>query len=448
MGKILKTLVWLLILGGLIAGGFLTFYRFESQPPEVKISGLSPVLGRDFALQIKIKDTRSGLRWVKVFLQQERQVAILKEEAFPVSFLKGSGVKEKLYRLRVKPVEKGFAEGPVSLVVEACDGSWQHAFRGNLTRKTYQARLDLTPPAVTLLSARVYIARGGSALVLYRVGEPVAQTGVYLNDHFFRGYAVKGHTYAALVGLPVTEKGLTRFTVMAQDQAGNRLEIPVNFYYQRRKYPVYRLRLSEAFLARKMPEFLSRYPEAQKGSLLKTFLWVNEVLRRQNNQEIREITSRLSKEPFRLQGAMKALPHAAKKSDFGEYRKYYYRGRKVSEAWHLGLDLASVAGAEVPAAAPGKVVFAGYLGIYGNTVILDHGLGLYTLYAHLAGLEVPVGREVKAGEIIGHTDTTGLAGGDHLHFSVLVQGVFVQPLEWLDPQWVRYRILGPLSALR
>ena len=102
----------------------------------------------------------------------------------------------------------------------------------------------------------------------------------------------------------------------------------------------------------------------------------------------------------------------------------------------------------VPAAASGKVVFADYLGIYGNTVILDHGLGLYTLYAHLAGIEVQVGQEVSAGETIGHTDTTGLAGGDHLHFSVLVQGVFVTPIEWFDPRWVKGRILGPLEAYR
>ncbi|QJA05698.1 M23 family metallopeptidase [Thermosulfurimonas marina] len=447
MGKFFKTLLWLLLLGGLLAGGGLFFYRYESSPPEVKISGISELLGREFKVRVEVRDPRSGLRSVRIALRQKDRAAVLREETFPVSFLKGSPVKEKVYEFAVRPLEVGLSEGPVELVVQARDGSWQQAFRGNLRQKVLKARLDLTPPAVALLSARVYLARGGSALVLYRVGEPVARTGVYLNEHFFRGYPVKDHLYAALVGLPVTEKGISRFVVLAQDEAGNRLEIPVNYFYQRRKYPVYRLRISEAFLSRKMPEFLSRYPEAQKGSLLETFVWVNETLRQRNNQKIAEITSQVSQEPFRIKGALRALPRAAKRSDFGEYRLYYYKGRKVSESWHLGLDLASVAGAEVPAAAAGKVVFAGYLGIYGNTVILDHGLGLYTVYAHLAGIEVSVGQEVEAGQTIGHTDTTGLAGGDHLHFSVLVQGVFVQPLEWLDPHWVRVRILGPLSAL-
>ncbi len=448
MKTLLKGLVLVLLLALCGAGVFVFLIKLESEAPKVAVEGLPELAGRKLHFTVRVSDRRSGLRSLKVYLLQGKKRVSLGEETYPVSFLKGSEVHERVLSFDISPVEKGFAEGPATLLIEARDASWRNRLQGNLSRQKLNFTLDLTPPRITLLSRTIYIARGGSALVLYRVGEETRRTGVYLNRYFFRGYPLKEGVYAALVGLPVTEIQVKRFFVWAEDAAGNRLEIPVSYYLQKRRYPRVKMRLSDRFLSFKMPEFLARYPEAEKGDLLETFLWVNETLRRRNNQAIAELTSRPSQVPFTLTGAMKALPRAAKRSGFGEHRSYYYRGRKVSEAWHLGLDLASVARSPVPAAAPGRVVFADYLGIYGNTVILDHGLGLYTLYSHLAGVEVRVGQEVSTGEIIGHTDTTGLAGGDHLHFSVLVQGVFVTPIEWLDPRWVKNRILAPLEAYR
>jgi murein DD-endopeptidase MepM/ murein hydrolase activator NlpD len=94
----------------------------------------------------------------------------------------------------------------------------------------------------------------------------------------------------------------------------------------------------------------------------------------------------------------------------------------------------------VHAANRGTVVFADYLGIYGNTVILDHGQGVFTLYSHLSELGAAVGELKDKGAVIGLTGTTGMAGGDHLHFSVLINGVFVTPIEWWDPQWLQLNI--------
>lgn len=447
MKTFLKTLVLLFFLALCGVAGYLFFTRMEGAAPQISVEGLPRLAGRRLSFTVRLRDSGSGLHRVRVLLLQGRKHLLLREETYPLSFWRGSSIKNVSYRFTISPLEKGLGEGPARLVVEAWDASWRNALKGNQARKAFPFALDLTPPRITVLSSTVYIARGGSALVLYRVGEK-ARSGVRLNGRVFRGYPLKKGIYAALVALPVSDTTVREFLVFAEDEAGNRLEIPVNYYVQRRRYPRVRMRISDGFLQRKMPEFLSRYPEAQKEDLLKTFLWVNQTLRQRNNQKIAEITSRPSEISFTLQGPLKALPHSAKRSDFGEHRFYYYRGRRVSQAWHLGLDLASVAHSPVPAAAAGRVVFADYLGIYGNTVILDHGLGLYTLYAHLAGIEVQPGQRVSAGQIIGHTDTTGLAGGDHLHFSVLVQGVFVNPMEWLDPRWVAHRILDPLSLYR
>ncbi len=445
MKTLFKILVLLLVLVAVAGATFLFFMKFESQPPVLELKELSPLAGRKLSFKVQVRDARAGVRKVRVVLAQKDRDQVLLEKEFPTTFLQGSRIKEKTWSLEVDPVQYGFREGEAKVIVEAWDASWREKLKGNFAQKVVSLQLDLTPPAITLLSGLTYIARGGSALVVYQIKEEVASQGVWLNNRFFKGRPLGEGVFAALVALSVQEKSIRKFAIRAEDKAGNALEIPVSYYLKRRSYPSYKMRISEGFLSRKMPEFLSRYPEAQKKNLLQTFLWVNETLRAQNNQEIARLTSEVSDLPFQVRGALRALPRSAKRSDFGEFRTYYYKGRKISQAWHLGLDLASVARSPVPAAAAGKVVFADYLGIYGYTVILDHGLGLYTLYAHLAGVEVSPGAEVEAGQIIGHTDTTGLAGGDHLHFSVLVQGVFVNPVEWLDPQWVKNRILAPLE---
>jgi murein DD-endopeptidase MepM/ murein hydrolase activator NlpD len=93
------------------------------------------------------------------------------------------------------------------------------------------------------------------------------------------------------------------------------------------------------------------------------------------------------------------------------------------------------------------VIFADYLGIYGNCVILDHGLGVQTLYAHLSAFETAAGQAVEKGQAIGRSGMTGLAGGDHLHFTQLVHGRAVNPVEWWDPHWIEDRVLRKLREL-
>jgi murein DD-endopeptidase MepM/ murein hydrolase activator NlpD len=114
---------------------------------------------------------------------------------------------------------------------------------------------------------------------------------------------------------------------------------------------------------------------------------------------------------------------------------------------HLGFDLASTAAAPIVAANAGHVLHAGWLGIYGNAVIVDHGLGIASLYAHLSSVEVAIGTPVVKGQPLGRSGATGLAGGDHLHFTVLVGGNPVNPVEWWDPGWIRDRVDRKLSTV-
>ena len=131
-------------------------------------------------------------------------------------------------------------------------------------------------------------------------------------------------------------------------------------------------------------------------------------------------------------------------SNFAETRTYVHSGRQIDTQVHFGYDLASTKQSPVPAANKGVVAFAGPLTIYGNTVVVDHGLGLQTLYAHLSSIGVKVGDAVEKGQEIGRSGATGLAIGDHLHYEVLVHGISVTPLEWWDAKWIRDRIAKPL----
>ena len=145
------------------------------------------------------------------------------------------------------------------------------------------------------------------------------------------------------------------------------------------------------------------------------------------------------------QGAFLRMPGATR-ATFGERRVYTYNGKEVDRQVHLGTDLASLAQSPVPAANDGRVVFADTLGIYGKTVIIDHGFGLFSLYSHLSSFDTAPGESVARGAAIGRTGTSSLAGGDHLHFSVLVHQTFVNPLEWWDAQWIANNITGKLET--
>lgn len=172
------------------------------------------------------------------------------------------------------------------------------------------------------------------------------------------------------------------------------------------------------------------------------FVWINTELRRRNNQQIGKAVS--SPAGAMLFSGVFSRPQGKTMAGFPDRRRYLYHGKPISRATHLGTDVADVTNAPIRAAAAGRVVHAGPLGIYGNTVILDHGLGVASLYGHLSVVEVKTGQTVTRNQRIGTSGATGLALGDHLHFSVLVGGVFVDPLEWWDPHWIRDNVMSRL----
>lgn len=137
-----------------------------------------------------------------------------------------------------------------------------------------------------------------------------------------------------------------------------------------------------------------------------------------------EIFSRDSRLEFRSRYFWYPLPRVAINSHFGERR--YCHGNQ--ESVHNGVDLAGELGDDVRAPAAGVVVEARHLTEPGNFVMLDHGSGIKTVYAHLSRITVRRGAWVRAGAKIGEIGTTGNSSGPHLHWGAMIAGVYVDPI--------------------
>jgi murein DD-endopeptidase MepM/ murein hydrolase activator NlpD len=181
-----------------------------------------------------------------------------------------------------------------------------------------------------------------------------------------------------------------------------------------------------------------------QGSTIDKFVAINSELRRKNAEKIAGYAAQSA--PELLWGGVAFVPfgNASIEAAFADQRTYVYGGKEVDRQTHLGFDLARVVNSPIQAGNRGKVMHAGMLGIYGNTIIIDHGMGLQSLYAHLSSMAVNVGDMVEKGQEIGRSGMTGMAQGDHLHFTQLVNGQMVNPVEWWDAHWIEDRILRKL----
>ena len=212
-----------------------------------------------------------------------------------------------------------------------------------------------------------------------------------------------------------------------------------------------RIEVDDKFMQRVVPEILAHAPElkldpanATGAGLLPAFLRINGDLRRLNAERITELTG--STAPTRLwSGPFVQLGNSQVEAGFADRRTYVYQGKDVDQQVHLGFDLAVTSAVAVVAANAGKVVNASWLGIYGNCVVIDHGMGVASLYGHLSSIDVKVGDSVTRLQTIGRSGMTGLAGGDHLHFTMLVNAHAVNPVEWWDSHWIQDRVERKLS---
>lgn len=435
--------VLLVLIVAIVAAAVVAIPRLEGSPPVIaEIASLE--LGHaPKTLVAEVSDEGSGLRAVEIRVLSGSGTKTLAQRPFPGSLTTGGDTRSERIEVPLDVSTLGLADGKATLVVVARDWSLRNGFAGNSSERSVPLRIDTKPPSLSAESGLTYVYRGGSAAVVYRIGEETAADGVRVGDTFFQGYPKGGESSdpmerIAVFAIPVDAPKDPRVRVVARDSAGNESEADFPVRVFDREFSESSITLSRSFLDSKVRP-LAEANGLAGADLGESFQNVNETLRGLNEQRIREAV--LESSPSRRwQGAFEQMRNSKVTSRFAEKRTYWWNDRAVSQARHYGFDLASTSGASVTAANAGVVVYAGDLGIYGNCVLIDHGLGLDSLYGHLSELQVAAGDTVSKSQVIGRTGATGLAGGDHLHFAILVGGQYVDPLEWWDPKWVRSHI--------
>jgi murein DD-endopeptidase MepM/ murein hydrolase activator NlpD len=284
------------------------------------------------------------------------------------------------------------------------------------------------------------------------------QSGVRVGDIEYPGFSATGAGPLVDVGADPTTKVAffallhdqplnTRIQAFARDEAGN--EAKVNFVDNvfEKPFKKSRIEIDDKFIGRVVPAIAAASPDEKidTSDLLAGFLQINRDLRKKNNQYLIDLATK-SSAGLMFRDAFQQLGNSQVEAKFADTRTYTYKGKEVDQQVHLGFDLAVTANVPIVASQKGVIVHASDLGIYGNCVVIDHGMGVQSLYGHLSSIGVKVGDTVEKGQQLGRSGMTGLAGGDHLHFTMLVGGQQVTPVDWWSKQWMQDRVLRKIMA--
>lgn len=422
--------------------------RLIGSQPELSLADLAtgmpvsqPSIGRLFPLRVKAANTANGVCSLKVSLFQGG----IGKELVTKTGVAGSWLKSwtRPWTGELsgpdKPIDlaaQGMTAAEAELVIEASDCS----FWGRKAVGHYAVTVDLLPPTLALTSAQHYINQGGADVATYSVSADAVISGIKVGPYEFTGYAkpggASGDRFAFFVwSYELSEE--TQAQVFARDAAGNEATaalVPAKFFkkeFRKRDIPI-----DDKFIETKVRDIIAQTPELKStGDNLKDYIQVNRELRRVNAKFLVDLAKQ-SAPQFYWKDAFRPLTNAAVEASFADYRTYFYNQQEVDKQVHLGFDLAVVEHNPILAAASGRVLLAGFLGIYGNTIIIDHGYGLMTLYAHLSSMDVAKGALIQKDQKIANSGATGLAAGDHLHFSMLIQGIQTNPIEFWDQHWI------------
>ena len=375
---------------------------------------------------------------------------IMSDGTNTISIAKGTftaGIKEQDLVVTY-PKEKGLntKSNSLKLTVLVSDKSMWNFLRGNKAVREINVKVDHQKPNVNIVSNSYSITQGGAGLVIFQASDSnLNELYVIVGETRFKvqPYKTKDY-YVALIAWPFTQKDFNA-KIVAKDKAGNKRVREIPFYLKNRNYRVSWIRAKDHFIEGKITDLASSNPDytgiSDKLERLKA---VNETMRLKNEEKIHSLGKSVSNQLLFEWKVNKFYPlkNAKKVASYGDERHYYYENKdhEISQSYHVGYDLASTKMAGIVSSNAGKVVYASDNGIYGNMPMIDHGLGLYSLYGHCSQLLVKEGDEISAGQKIARTGTSGLALGDHLHFGILVQGIEVRPIEWFDASWIKKNI--------
>lgn len=418
----------------------------DNTPPRITFAQPLTLVGPTTPLSIHIEDEGTGLQEISIQLVQNLEHYILAEERFPShGALSLDGGTQHTFELNIIPFGDDAIpkrKGPATLIISARDYSWRGFFEGNWARVDQDFIVKFTPPKLELLSTPLPVTQGGAGVVFYRTSDDAKNFGVKIGETVFPGYSTpdEEYTYFSFIAFPHNLSAKTPVELVADDGLGNQAIQPIGIKILSKQWRTRNIKVTDRFIERTVLPIIAQTAGIEdQGDPLRNFLAVNHDLRDTNTQQLKALAAN-SKLEFMWDGGFVQLSNSQVEAAYADHRKYVYHGKVVDTQYHLGFDLAVTKQYPVEAANHGQVVLAEYFGIYGNTIVIDHGYGLQSLYAHLSSFEVKKGDYVRKSQIIARSGLTGLAAGDHLHFSLLLHGVQINPLEWWDPDWVKSRI--------
>ena len=433
----MKTVIAAVILLILIAPILILFLL--SSTPQMAFEPQPSVIGAATPLKLRISDPH-GARHVGAYLEQNgTRYAVYDSSAPSRRFLFWTSrqqPQEHSFTAGTKNAQ-GLKDGKAMLIATATSND----LRGTAVTETREVTVVTRPPSLTPDGAQHYINQGGSELVTFSVAGYWTAAGVKSGKYTFRSFPLPGsQDRLSLFAYPWDLPADVAPVVFASNPAGN--DVTGHFWFKvfPKKFRKRDLVLDDAFIQKVVDEI----DPNGSGDTLTRFLKINSEGRKKNNQTLADL--RLKTEERFLWSGPFLRQEAKDESMFADVRSYIYKGKKVDEQVHLGYDLSNVKNTPILAANDGRVVYADRLGIYGNCIVVDHGYGLQTIYGHLSQIQVKPGDMVKKAQKMGLSGATGMAGGDHLHFSMQVDGVQVDPKEWWDEHWIHDRILSKVHT--
>ncbi len=383
-----------------------------------------------------------GARHVTASIEQNGASTTLRETANPAhrfTFWRTHAGPTDFQFTAGKNVATGIHEGKARLIVAVQSND----LRASTDTTEADVEVILRPPSGTADDSQHYINQGGSELVVFTPSGYWSEAGVRVGDLTFRSFPDPGHPgqRIALFAFPWDMPRDTVPRVYVKNAAGTESGAHFWFKVKPKKFRARDLVIDDKFLEK----VVNQIDPDGSGDLLTRFLHINGEMRRQNNKTLSDLRLKTT-EHFLWTESFLQLANSKVESEFADVRSYIYKGKKVDQQVHLGFDLAVGQHTPVVAANDGKIVWAAPLGIYGNCIVVDHGYGLQSIYGHLSEIDVKEGDMVKRGQPMGKSGSTGLASGDHLHFSMQVGGVQVNPVEWWDEHWIKDHIRSRIQV--
>ena len=427
----LKRFLAILAILILIALGFVWY---SGKEVNVKLARPTPAIGADSVISVQASGPK-GMKSFSASVEQDGQSQTVYHDETR------SNQTSRVYTFSAGKKQASFLkEGPAKLILKAESND----FRGRTTTLSQDIQVVLRPPSIVADGRQHYLNQGGAELVTLDLGGSWTDAGVRVGQYSAGSFAMPGepensNNRFSLFPYPWDLSPDTMPIAFVRNIAGT--EATTTFWVKvfPKKFRESNIELND----RELQKVDSELDPDGTGSLIERFVRLNREMRRANNQQIYDLRTKTENRML-WSGPFEPMK-GARESYFADRRSYFYKGHKVDEQVHLGFDLAQTSNMPVLAANSGKVIYADQLGIYGNCVILDHGYTLQTLYGHMSKIGAKVGDVIQKGQQIGVSGSTGMAFGDHVHFSMLIAGIQVNPIEWWDEHWIHDRILSKIG---